>query len=188
MTRWMCVCVVVWSLSATTCLAQGRSETDLLCGVKCLYTGLLALGVDPGKYSEFITKCGSADARGYSIGRLEEIAKGFGVETLPVQTSLENLQRREGRFVCIAHVDENHFVNIGDVDGNLVWIVDPPRDGPVAVDVFAQKWKGTALLLSRVPLVPENKLRWSVAGFWWGAAGVLGLAIAWVWRRRARIT
>lgn len=184
MTRCLLVCLCLW---ATPCGAQGRSKTDLLCGVKCLYTGLLALGIDPGKYPDFITKCGSADARGYSIGRLEEIAKGFGVETLPVQTSLSNLQRRQGRFVCIAHVNENHFVNIGDVEGSQVWIVDPPRDGPVAVDVFAKKWKGTALLLSREPLVPESELGPRIG--WWVGASVLLIGILWAtWRWRGRVT
>ena len=140
-------------------LAEDDPEPDLLCGVKCVYVGLISLEVDPGTFSSFVQKCGVPDARGYSIGRLEQVAQSFGVSTLSVQTSLDNLKRRKNPFVCVAHVDGHHFMNLIDANESVVWVIDPPQEKQIAKELFAQRWNGTALLLSRTPLVPEESLR-----------------------------
>ena len=147
---------------------------DPLCGVKCLYSGLVALDLDPGEYPEFVERCGEVDARGFSLGRLEEIARECGASTLAVKTSLRNLQLREERFVCIAHVDRTHFVNLGDANQNQVWVIDPPQEGLISTEVFAKRWDGNALLLSRAPLTPEVELH---RPLWWGWFIAGGVAV-----------
>lgn len=170
------------------CQAQSQGEADLLCGVECLYVGLLVLEIDPGTFSTFVEKCGDVDARGFSLGRLDEIAKEHQANTLLVSTSLENLSRREKPFVCIAHVDQNHYVVIGDADRNGVWIVDPPHEGPVSREVFANRWDGKALLLSRSPLAPEESLNgWPWLRIAIAVGAFLVLWTGWtVWSRRIR--
>lgn len=163
------------------------SQKDLLCGVRCLYSGLVALDLKPGDYSEFMQRCGDADTRGYSLGRLEEIARSHGASTLAVNTTLDHLAMREQPFVCIAHVDENHYVNIGDVDANQVWVIDPPRDGMISTAVFAKRWDGYALLLSRTPLEPEESLRrpWPWKWMMAGGAAAFGLSLwGFLWKRK----
>lgn len=188
----------IWSLivvfASTALLTNGAAPADPqpLCGPECLYTSLVALGVDPGTYSSFLERIGGPDARGTSLGRLGEIAREFNLSTLEVETSLENLRARRGGqpFSCIAHVDGNHFVLVGDVDAKSVWSIDPPREGLVAAPVFQQRWKGHALLLSRTALTPEEDL--SRAGgfrFGWLALIAAGAIVAgglsyWTWRRR----
>jgi len=163
--------------------AEDRAP-DLLCGIKCLYVGLLTLGVEPGKYGDFVEKHGDIDARGMSLGRIDEIARKYQVHTLGVNTSLEDLRRRTGQFVCIAHVDGNHFVNIGDVTDKEVWIVDPPGEGAVARGLFAKRWKGTALLISTSPLEVESSRFWR----WLSMCVTTGGALSglWLWRRARR--
>lgn len=178
---------VIFGMLSLQSHAEERQETELLCGVRCLYMGLLAMEIDPGRFADFIEKCGVADARGYSVGRLEEIARQHGAETLLVKTTIDNLRLRPTPFVCIAHVDGNHFVIIGDVDDSEVWIVDPPREGGIAKELFVKRWDGTALLLSRSPLASEESLaRWPWAKMAWVAGIGLVLAAGWsIWKRKA---
>lgn len=179
MTRFLWIAIF---LACTPRCALSDDARDLshdpLCGVKCLYSGLVALDLQPGEYPSFLEKCGDVDARGFSLGRIEEIAKECGATTLAVNTTLDNLQLRQERFVCIAHVDGTHYVNLGDVDGNQVWVVDPPRDGMIATEVFAKRWDGNALLLARTPLAPEEELRRPVRWGWIMASGAIMIGIA----------
>ena len=138
------------------------SGGDPLCGYKCLYAGLLALDYNPGKYQDFLEKHASTDSQGASIGELEDLAKSYGAHTQAVQTSLKHLVCREDkaeRFVCIAHVDGSHFVNIAEIQGPAIWIIDPPIEGQIAEPIFSKRWAGNALLVSREPLIAESALR-----------------------------
>jgi ABC-type bacteriocin/lantibiotic exporter with double-glycine peptidase domain len=169
-----------------------RADPNPLCGPECLYTALLTLKVDPGNYADFLDKVGDVDARGTSLGRLAELAAEYGVSTLAVETSLENLRRRQAGppFACIAHVDGDHFVLIGAVEDKAVWTINPPGEGLVAAPAFAQRWNGQALLLSLSPLVPEEQLpapgtrwlSWAIAI----AAGAVLMVGVWKLASRAR--
>ncbi len=155
-------------------------DGDMLCGAKCLYTGLVALELDPGEYPEFLEKCGSVQPQGFSIGQLAEVAEKYGAQTLAVQTTLENLKLREERFVCIAHVDGNHFVNVGDVNDSSVWVVNPPVESSVARELFTNRWEGYALLLSKSELVREEDLRQPWGWKWMlGAVGIAAGIVVW---------
>lgn len=162
-------CVLCWDVVTPGWTAE-RLEApsgDILCGARCLYVGLVALGLDPGEYSDFLEKCGKVDPRGFSIGQLEEIAKKHGARTLAVKTTLENLKLREGPFVCIAHIDGDHFVNVGDISDNMVWVINPPQESSVSCEVFKKRWEGIALLLSQSELVREEDLRQPDTRKWW---------------------
>lgn len=161
---------------------------DMLCGVQCLYVGLVALDLDPGSYNEFLEQLDDISVKGYSLGQLAEMAKKHGAQTLAVKTTLENLSLRQERFVCIAHVDGNHFVNIGDVEDGSVWVVNPPGESLVVRSLFEKRWDGSALLLSKTPLVREEDIRRPRQWGWIAAGGlcVLGVLVLAIWSRNRR--
>jgi ABC-type bacteriocin/lantibiotic exporter with double-glycine peptidase domain len=109
------------------------------CGGHCLYVALRALDVEIGTYDELEGRLGPPGLEGYSLGKLEEVARSYGVQTLGVLTSFENLRRRKGRFACIAHLENPpHFVNLADVEERgSVFVIDPHAlegQGAPAVD------------------------------------------------------
>jgi ABC-type bacteriocin/lantibiotic exporter with double-glycine peptidase domain len=186
-------CVVAAWGWLTVAAGSVSAASDPLCGAECLYTALVALDVEPGNYADFLQQAAPTDPRGLSLGRLAELAEERGLSTLLVETSLANLRRRrdEPPFVCLAHVDGDHFLLIGDIQPQTVWTIDPPAEREVAAAVFQQRWRGHALLLSRQPLRPEAEL--PVARDWWWLGGPLiavgGLIYGvgfFLWRRQSR--
>jgi ABC-type bacteriocin/lantibiotic exporter with double-glycine peptidase domain len=182
---WM-ICWFVWLLKPS--LVQAESDPD--CGAKCLYTACVSLDIDPGTYRDYLNTIGPINSRGLSLGRLAELAEEQGLSTLVLETSLENLRRRreEPPFACIAHVDGDHFVLIGDVQPEKVWVVDPPAEQEVAAAVFEQRWRGHALLLARHPLrtdaeLPQSNQVWPLSLLLATGVGGAGL-ILFLWRRQ----
>ncbi|MGC1273887.1 MAG: cysteine peptidase family C39 domain-containing protein [Planctomycetaceae bacterium] len=158
-------------LVATVAAAPAKETPDLRCGGYCLYVGLKALDYPVGSYDEIEQKLGQPSAtEGYSLAQLQNVAKDYGAHTLGVSTTPERLSWRAGRFVCIAHIDGNHFINIAEVGENTARLVDPPREYTLPLDTLRTRWDGKALLLAREPLLAEEDLsgpfpwRWIVAG------------------------
>jgi ABC-type bacteriocin/lantibiotic exporter with double-glycine peptidase domain len=152
------VCLLGFLLSG---LSLGYADdTDPLCGVNCLYTALVALEKDPGTFDSFLQRFEDIQVRGIALGRLAEVAEDFGLSTLAVQTTLEGLALRDDErpFVCIAHVENQHFVLIADVQPGSVWVVNPPEREVVAEKLFQERWSGHALLLSTRPQRREEAL------------------------------
>ena len=166
--------------------AESGKEPDLRCGSYCLYVGLKALDLPVQSFDELEAKLGQPSPAGYSLGQLEEAARGYGVHTLGVQTTVENLQRRPGRFVCIAHLNESHFVNIAAIEERVASIIDPPRRSSVPVDTLRSQWDGTALLISGEPLLAEEdlprELPWSALLL--SIGGAVAVGSAWYMARR----
>lgn len=183
--RLMCAAVVVLGMPRLS-PAQSKVPTDdSLCGLNCLYVAMLAVDRDPGSYAAFIAKNQPVGATWSSLGELEVMAKGAGLHTLAVQTTTQDLARRTGQFACIAHVDGKHFVNVGGVENGGIWVIDPPIDAVVPASVFAQRWKGHALLLSRTPLAPLPASSGWGMGMWGLVIGAsLGLLAIFAWLRR----
>lgn len=151
----------VMCLTALMLAADPAEAEDPHCGSHCLYVALRALDIPLTSFEELESKLGPPTAQGYSLGKIEEVARSYGLQTLGVQTSFENLKLRDGRFACIAHLENPpHFVNIADADdAGQVFVIDPPRTYTVPADTLRLRWKGTALLLSAGPLAPEEALR-----------------------------
>jgi ABC-type bacteriocin/lantibiotic exporter with double-glycine peptidase domain len=173
--------IVVWTMQAADAGEQRY------CGSKCLFVALRGLDLGPESAEELEERLGPPSPQGYNFAELADAARGYGAQTLGVLTSFENLQRRPRPFVCIAHVDNSHFVLITDVAKGVATVVDPPRKYEIPVDTLRNRWKGTALLLSRSPLIPEEDL--AAASRWpWlvGSLAIVSLIVAgWVgWRRR----
>ncbi len=165
-----------YCLAIVTGLAPTVSEppSDLRCGSYCLYVALKALDVEIGSHEELEQRLGQPSGAGYSLGQLKEAAESYGAQTLGVQTSIENLRRRPGRFACIAHVRGNHFLTITDIHGREARIIDPPREYSLPADTLRSQWDGTALLISNVPLIHEEDLP-RQSGFWTWAGVVVSL-------------
>jgi len=167
-----------------------RVESEPRCGSYCLYVALRSLDLPVSSFEEVEDKLGPPTPAGYSLGQLQEVAQHFGAQTLGVQTSFGNLRLRDERFACIAHLDNpSHFVNLADVsEAGMVTVIDPPKSSAIPADTLRLRWKGAALLLSPVPLTPEEDLRkpWSVAVLWMiagvGLVAALGLVLI---RRRS---
>jgi ABC-type bacteriocin/lantibiotic exporter with double-glycine peptidase domain len=132
-------------------------QTNLRCGAYCLYVGLGALDVSTGLFDEFESALGQPGKHGYSMEDLAAAAQRAGAHTQGVETSLENLSYRKGRFACIAPLERAHFVNVYDVDldARRVYIIDPPNKREMDADAFNAVWSKKALLISNQPLEPE---------------------------------
>lgn len=164
---------------------QPLPETDVQCGAYCLYCSLKSLDLPVESLAEVQSRLGPPTPEGYALGKLEEVARAYGANTLGVQTTLDHLRARDERYACIAHVDGRHFVCIADVRDDGVQVVDPPREYVLPPSILAARWDGTALLLSRTDLTPEN-LVLSRSKWWWfagGAAILAALALALLARR-----
>ncbi|MFN0050695.1 MAG: cysteine peptidase family C39 domain-containing protein [Planctomycetales bacterium] len=160
------------------------------CGAYCLYVSLRALDVEVGGFDALQQKLGSPGRTGYSLGQIAEVAEAYGVQTLGVKTTPEDLRLREAPFACIALIRESHFVNFAEIDESQVHVVDPPREYTLPLATLSTVWKGEALLLSRGPLVSETDLARKV---WMFRAAVIAVctlllvALCWGtvrWRRR----
>ncbi len=166
-----------------TTAAVGASP-DPHCGANCIYVASKALADRPSAYADVEKSLGSPGPRGYSMGQLADYAKGLGLETLGVKTTLERLQRRRRPFACIGLIDETHFVLVSDVDQSQVHVFDPPKSYSVAHDTFNRSWDGECLLLSTMPLQAEAELdSW---GNWWiwplgATGGLLIVLMGWRW-------
>ncbi|MES2793348.1 MAG: cysteine peptidase family C39 domain-containing protein [Planctomycetota bacterium] len=177
------------SLSQTT-VAPPRNTPDLRCGAQCLYMALKALDFPVASFEEVERRLGPASELGYSIEQLRTVATLYGMKTLPVLTSLDNLKKRQRPFCCIAHLDSGHFVLIADVNNDSVHVVNPPRtSSELAIPVFLSQWDNQALLLSKENLVPEEQLQSSSSWFTWTVSILTLLAIsvvAWQWKSKLR--
>ena len=151
-------CGFVASLQAAEQSPSRDNGPSPHCGLNTLYVSLLALDADVEPFREFRDKLGEAPPDGFSLGQLAEAAERYSMKTLGVTTTVENLQRRKGRFACIAHVRGNHFLNVGQIEDGVAFITDPPRTYHLPVATLQSQWAGVALLISPDPLVAEEDL------------------------------
>lgn len=170
-------------------LGAGTDPPDLRCGANCLYVSLKALDVDGVSFDEVQRKLGAPAPSGYSFGQLADVAKSYGVQTLGVKTSVNNLRLREAPFACIALIRETHYVNFSEVGEREVHIVDAPREYTLPLETLPSVWNGEALLIARQALIAEEELgrsgrivRFVVIGISTLLLGGLG----WVFVRRQR--
>ncbi len=143
---------------------------DLRCGEYCLAVALNALDIASPGVAELEGKLGQPGSLGFSMKQLADVAEQYGAYTLGVDTSLEQLERRRGRFACIAlDPERGHFFCIADVTPRSVHIIDPPNQTEATREAFARLWKGRALLISNRPIdpsVPGWLPRWAVILGW----------------------
>lgn len=125
-----------------------HSSPNLRCGAFCLYLSLRSLDFEIKKYEEVETKLGQPGRLGYSMEELAKVAKSYGASVQGVDSNLDNLMQRTGRFACVALLDRAHFVNVYDVHDGRVYVVDPPSQREIPVDAFRQIWTGKALIIS----------------------------------------
>lgn len=171
-------------LLSLACLGQpgttpDPSRPELRCGSYCLYTALKALDFPVESYSRFEETLGQPTQLGYSMEQLAEAARSVGAYTLAVETSLELLEARPGRFACLALLDQQgHFVNLYNIDAQSVYLIDPPTDRVMDREVFGRKWSGQALLVSTQPLTPMSAGWLSSRAIVVGAVALLAVVIA----------
>ena len=157
------LCFVLALLPA---IAYGETG-DPYCGSRCLYAALRLLDVAVDSVDSVEEYLGEPPAAGYSIQELADGAKSFGAYTLGVSTSLELLKHREDRFVCIAYLDEKHFVIIHDVlDDGRVTLLDPPRVSTISEPALRSRWDGVALLIGKHQINPVQAAPHFVARYW----------------------
>ena len=161
---------------------------DLRCGEYCLAVSLRALEIASPGVVELETKLGQPGPMGFSMKQLAEVAEQYGAYTLGMDTSLDHLERRRGRFACIA-LDENrgHFFCISDIDSKSVHLVDPPERRVVSRDAFGRLWKGRAMLISNRPIdpsVPGRLPTWAVIIGWLSVAALILVGLRLVINRR----
>lgn len=177
-----------WLLQSAAVTSQELVDSDPLCGAYCLYVALGSLDAAVPPFDEFQEALGEPGASGFSLGELAEYAEGLGLHTLGVLTNCENLERRPGRFACIAHLARGHFVLLTDVRAGAVTMIDPPRTSSVAPEILQTQWDGTALLISAQPLLAEEDLPRERRWLWWvAAAGALGAGVVFRLFRRVPV-
>lgn len=178
----------VWQNSA------GAGDPPLRCGSHCLYVAarLFDHAGDEG-FEAFESKLGQPSSNGYSIGSLKAGAEKFGLHSLAVATTIENLLGRKGQFACIAHMNGDHFVLVQSIDESVVRIIDPPRTYLLPLATFAKQWNGAAVLVSDAPLESEDSLssrmrrtRMTRNLLIWGSVFAVIILPFTIWRRRYR--
>lgn len=164
--------------------ADDRNDLNR-CGANCLEVALHALEHPEAGSGAVDELLGPATEKGYSLGELQSAAEKLDLRTRLVRTSLDNLLLREPGFVCVVPLEGGHFVLLGDYNGRDVWIVDPPGEYSLAVELFQDRWDGIALLMSNSELVPEDGLgdRWK--GWLLILSIVLAVACLVAWRLRS---
>lgn len=172
---------------------RDKPGPDVRCGSFCLFVALRALDKGPATHAELEEDLGLPGLGGYSMRQLQEAAERFGVQTVAVETSLENLRhRRRGEsFACLTLIDSDHYVLLKDLEETQVSLIDPPRSFQLGVDTFRDVWTGKALLLGPRPLRSEESVKWGRIAREWllpglGLAAVLLGAVAIAWMAVAR--
>ena len=165
--RGTAVVAITLALTSARVAAEDPGKPDLRCGGYCLYVALKALDRPVENYQAFEAVLGQPGRLGYSIDQLAVAARAFGAHAEAVETTVDHLTSRRGRFVCIALLDRGHFVNVYDVVNGQVYLVDPPEKKTVGVDPFRAIWGGKAILISNGPLgtAPASLTfgRWALA-------------------------
>lgn len=164
--RWPAVGLLVFSAAFSQLAAQTAQQIQpdpvrLRCGTYCLYVSLRALDVPIASVAELEQRLGGPPGpQGYSLSQLQDAAKSYGAHTLAVQTSFDNLRKRQPPFACIAHISDNHFVNFaGFLPDDRVEVFNPPqRPTQFPMALLEKQWSGKALLISMQPLVGEEDL------------------------------
>lgn len=187
-TAWL-VLGLQWTDAAMAQLTNkfDAGQVDMRCGEYCLAAALGALEIATPSNEEIEKRLGQPTQLGYSMEQLSRVAKSYGAHTLGVVTSLDELQRRSERFVCIALIENrSHYVCIFDVDKHNVYIVDPPVHRLAARDAFSKLWGGKALLISAGEINPQPP-NYGSAWILIVAIGVVLVALLagkkWLWRR-----
>lgn len=170
------ISVALLGVSAVIGAGNGALPEKELCGAYCLYLGLKAIDVPVEGMERLQHELGSPPAGGYSLGQIDTTARKFGAQTLGVKTTFANLRLRKERFVCLAHLKENHFVLFTKIQKDGVIVVDPPIKKFVPFVTLQRDWDGNALLIAPEPLLAEESLR-SRFG-WWVPAIAVGISVA----------
>ncbi len=146
------------SSSAAEPVGTNSTGAQPLCGASCLYVALNALDVNVTSFESLLERLPEVAMVGHSLGELEKVAQSYEMNTLAVETTLANLERRKGRFACVAQINGTHFVLISNIGAGHVTLMDPPYEKTIDRDVFSDSWDGQALLISAGDLAPEDKL------------------------------
>jgi ABC-type bacteriocin/lantibiotic exporter with double-glycine peptidase domain len=159
------------------------------CGALCLFIALRSLDVPVSGVQELTQKLGTPPEGGYNLAQLATSAESFGMHIRAVETTTDNLARREGRFACIAHYAEGHFVNLINVERGQVHVIDAPRSMRLPIETFNSQWSRKALLISPHPILAEEDLptewNWSLVVSALVGLGLL-FAVAFTWKRFRR--
>ena len=148
------------------------------CGEYCVRVALTGLGFDAAAVEAAAERLGVAPSGGHAAADLLAAVEAAGGHAAAVRTDLQTLQARRAagdRFACVAHVDGNHYLLISSIgDRGGVEVIDPPRFYTIPPETLDERWDGTAVLISAVPLTPSAELQ----GSWWRWASALAVTAA----------
>ena len=92
-----------------------------------------------------------------SLYELRRFAKELGFHCLAVKTDIQTLKNLEDCQAILHLPGANHYVVLGHIDDEYVWLVDLDSNKfyyRIRIDQFGLRWReGTALLISRNPLL-----------------------------------
>lgn len=185
------VFVVLIGLVTARMSQAADNESDMNCGVNCVYVVLKSQLPESGVTLTKLEEKLQPGPQGSSLEQLREAVVDSGLHGLAVRTDLELLRSRPRPFAFIAHLHRGHFVVVADATDDSVRIIDPPRESEVSVAGFQQEWNGDGLLISVNPILSEEshsrnqwwkKLSWRIAALL-GLCGTIWFALAVVYRR-----
>jgi len=136
----------------------------------CLESIIRALGPVREGPESLPSLLGPVKDGGYSMAQLSDSATALGYHTLALNTTLEGVTARRGRFLGIAHMTNNHFVIVYNVTNHNVLIADPPRLYSLPEGVFNSQWSRQILLISKEPIAAVSAA--------WNAMGLLKSFVA----------
>lgn len=154
----LCVLLLAPIQSQSASSKPPLNDSDEMCGNYALFVALNSLDANLPQLEDLDETLGQPPRGGHSLANLAEAAQKHGFQTLGVQTTLENLSVRPGRFACIVHLNYEHFALIRSVDSLGVHVIDPPDSHLVAVNLWKAVWSGDSLLISKDPLLSEAEV------------------------------
>lgn len=152
--------ISILTIATAENLAEIESNaSDIRCGIYCLTVAAKSLGQDTDQ--DTIEKMlGDPLPAGYSMDRLNTVARTIGLSTTMAKSNLAQLKYRYDvlgeRFVCITVIDGDHFVLLSDIESGAVSLCDPPRTYSIDTQVFEKIWGGEVLLVSGSYLETEE--------------------------------
>lgn len=150
-------------LQTWACAQQSSTPADLKCGAYCLFVALNSLDLSVGDFEKLDKTMGIPTSLGYSMEQMCDAASKMNAFPLAVNTSLNMLTQRKGRFACIALLEKTgHYVCIYDIDDDDVFLVDPPEKRIIPRDVFVNLWNGKAIIVSNKPIEPQSFYKFSI--------------------------
>ncbi len=148
------ILIVVAVLTSNTVFFSTENNASLepaipsenLCGPLSLLEVCRLYGIEASV--EELALLSEMERRGTSLQGLFEASRQKGLQPVPLRLTVDELAKRGSP--AILHVNEDHFFVVKKIEGDNVYILDPPKKPYIiAKQRLSEMWEGAALCFER---------------------------------------